>query len=154
MQEDAPFALLEEMAARQVMVEICLTSNDGILGIRGNEHPLNTYIKYGVPVALATDDEGVSRSDMTNEYVKAVREQGLDYLQLKRMARTSLQHAFIDGAALWLDGKFISIIQPCAADKPSHGGPSRSCQQFLASNDKARLQWQLERAFAEFEGHY
>jgi hypothetical protein len=44
-------------------------------------------LKYGVPVALATDDEGVSRSDMTREYLRAVQNQGLSYEELKRMAR-------------------------------------------------------------------
>ena len=49
------------MAERNVLVEIALTSNDMILGVSGDDHPLPTYLKYGVPVALATDDEGVSR---------------------------------------------------------------------------------------------
>ena len=65
MHERDPIGLLQEMAARNVAVEICLTSNDVILGVRGSEHPLPTYLRYHVPVALATDDAGVSRSDMT-----------------------------------------------------------------------------------------
>ena len=63
--ETRPFELLHEMANRNIMVEICLTSNDVILGVRGAQHPLRQYLAAGVPVALATDDEGVSRSDMT-----------------------------------------------------------------------------------------
>ncbi len=55
----------------------------------------------GVPVALATDDEGVSRSEMTREYERAVADQGLDYATLKKMARTSLEHSFLPGASLW-----------------------------------------------------
>jgi adenosine deaminase len=35
-----------------------------------------------VPVALATDDEGVSRSSMAGEYVRAVTDQKLGYLDL------------------------------------------------------------------------
>src|SRR5437762_7232026 len=38
MHEDRPFDLLKEMAQKRVAVEICLTSNDLILGIRGREH--------------------------------------------------------------------------------------------------------------------
>jgi adenosine deaminase len=41
MYEDHPYDLLKEMAAKRVMVEINLTSNDGILGIKGAEHPLS-----------------------------------------------------------------------------------------------------------------
>jgi adenosine deaminase len=33
---------------------------------------------------------------MTREYMRAVQDQGLGYVQLKRMARTGLEHAFVD----------------------------------------------------------
>ena len=102
MSETEPFELLKDMARRHVMVEICLTSNDLILGIHGAAHPLSTYIQFGVPVALATDDEGVSRSEISREFLKAAEEQGLGYLQFKTMARTSLQFAFLPGASLWV----------------------------------------------------
>ncbi len=70
MYEDRPRQLLRELAQRNIMIEICLTSNATILGIEGERHPLRDYIRAGVPVALATDDEGVSRSDMTQEYLR------------------------------------------------------------------------------------
>jgi adenosine deaminase len=76
------------------MVEINLTSNDVILGVRGADHPLRAYLAAGVPVALSTDDEGVARSEITMEYVRAAHDQGLSYPVLKNMARTSLQYAF------------------------------------------------------------
>ena len=107
-----PLELLNEMAAKNVMVEICLTSNDVILGVRGKNHPLHDFMQAGVPVALATDDEGVARSDMTHEYLK-VEDQDLTYTDLKRMARTSLEHAFIAGSSLWSDGKTFSPMKEC-----------------------------------------
>ena len=58
--------------------------------------PLRTYLQFGVPVALVTDDPGVSRSTMTLEYRKAVEEQGLDYRTLKRMARNSIEYSFVE----------------------------------------------------------
>jgi hypothetical protein len=96
MNEHDAIGLLREMARRQVLVEICLTSNDVILGVRGPQHPLPAYIRYGVPVALATDDQGVSRSDMTHEYLRAAETYNLTYLDLKRMARQSLEHSFLN----------------------------------------------------------
>jgi adenosine deaminase len=96
MNERDSLALLHEMAQRKVLVEICLTSNDLILGVRGQEHPLPVYLRYGVPVALATDDQGVSRSDMTHEYLRAVETYGLTYADLKRIARQSLEYSFRD----------------------------------------------------------
>ena len=96
MNEDHPIELLKEMAAKEVLVEICLTSNDVILGVSGDRHPLPIYLKYGVPVALATDDEGVSRTDITHEYLRAALDYGLTYADLKRMARASLEHSFME----------------------------------------------------------
>ncbi|MBD0371961.1 MAG: adenosine deaminase [Pyrinomonadaceae bacterium] len=153
MHEVNPYELLRELARRNVMIEICLTSNDVILGVRGKDHPLLTYMQYGVPVALATDDEGVSRSEISREYLKAAIEQELGYLQLKTMARTSLQFAFIPGASLWTDAKTFRPASQCANDRPGQNA-SKTCQQFLAANEKARLQWELEKEFKDFESKY
>jgi hypothetical protein len=150
MHETDPFPLMQEMGRRHVMVEICLTSNDVILGISGAQNPLATYLKYGVPVALATDDEGVSRSEISREYLCAVQDQGLGYLQLKTMARNSLEYAFISGASLWSDAKRSAPVAQCATAMTTMkltGG----CQQFVAGSDKAKLQWKLEEQFRDFE---
>src|SRR3546814_7586121 len=48
--EDRPEELLDAMAARQIAVEINLTSNDVILGIVGDDHPFETYRDRGVPL--------------------------------------------------------------------------------------------------------
>jgi adenosine deaminase len=98
MYEDDPLGLLREMAAKRVLVEVALSSNDLILGIKGARHPLSMYLKYGVPVALVTDDAGVARSTMTLEFRKAVEEHALDYRTLKRMVRNSLEYSFADEA--------------------------------------------------------
>ena len=108
-------------------------------------------MRAGVPVALATDDEGVARSDMTHEYLRGVEEQNLTYLELKRMARTSLEHSFIHGASLWSDGKAFTTVKDCAAAM-SGATVSAACQTFLEANDKAKLQLKLEQQFREFEG--
>jgi len=94
--EKNPYGLMKEMAVRKVVVEICLTSNDVILGVTGEQHPLKVYMQYHVPVVLATDDEGVSRSEMSMEFLKAAQEQGLGYAQLKILARNSLAYSFLE----------------------------------------------------------
>jgi adenosine deaminase len=150
MNENHPLDLLREMARKNILVEICLTSNDVILGVKGDDHPLPIYIKYGVPVALATDDEGVSRSDMTHEYLRAVQTYNvLGYKDLKRMARLSLEHSFLPGSSLW-----ASEFRPaaaCANDRAGAGKVSASCQKFLDANERAQMQWELEEEFAGFE---
>jgi adenosine deaminase len=153
MYEENPHELLAMMARRNVMVEICLTSNEGILGIRGRQHPLAMYLKAGVPVALATDDEGVSRSEMTREYERAVQEQGLDYVLLKKLARTSIEHSFLPGSSLWSDARKFTPVHECAGEKPT-AVPASACMKFLNGSEKAREEWRLEHRFVDFENRF
>lgn len=96
--EDNPLDLLKEMAKKKVAVEVCLSSNDQILGVRGGLHPLPEYLRAGVPVVIATDDEGVARSSMTREYQHAVTSYDLSYPQLKQIVRNSIVYSFADPA--------------------------------------------------------
>ena len=95
MHEDNPYQLLTRMRERNVAVEIILTSSDVILGITGADHPLPIYLEHGVPVVIATDDEGVSRTDLTHEYQRAVATYDLDYATVKRLSHASLEHSFL-----------------------------------------------------------
>jgi adenosine deaminase len=141
--EDDAAGLLKEMAARQIDVEINLTSNAVILGVKGKAHPLSLYREAGVPVTLSTDDEGVSRSDMTNEYVRAVVEQGLRYADLKQIVRDSVHYSFLPGASLWR-ARAGGAKVACAVD-------GATCVTFLAANPKAAKEQQVERELAAFE---
>ena len=155
MHEDRPYELLKEMAAKHVMVEVNLTSNDVILGVTGKDHPFPIYRKYHVPVALSTDDEGVSRIDLTHEYVRAAETYALSYTDLKQMVRTSLEHSFLPGASLWREpDSFSRESAACASDLAGGATPSAGCAGFLKSSDKAEQQWELERRFREFESHF
>jgi hypothetical protein len=150
MQEKEPIELMKEMQARDVLVEINLTSNDQILGVSGDDHPLRTYIKYGVPVAISSDDEGVARSDMTHEYLRAAETYHFSYPELKRMARQSLEHSFLPGKSLWDSTKGTFRPVP-ACSRGAAVTAAHACSEFLAENERAREQWRLETAFAEFE---
>ncbi len=147
--ENDPDALLRLMAQRRVLVEINLTSSDVILGLTGARHPLRTYLAYRVPVALSTDDEGVSRSEMTLEYRKAVEEQGVDYLTLKAMARNSLEYAFVEGGSLWADYDHLTPVEACR--EAAGGLEGTSCRVYTAANERARLQASLELDYGAFE---
>jgi len=146
MNEHDPLQLLQEMADHNVLVEICLTSNDLILGVSGDLHPLPMYMKYGVPVALATDDQGVSRSDMTHEYLRAIETyEFISYRDLKDMARASLEHSFLPGDSLWSDAKKFRPVSACAILD------SAACKNFAESSQRAKVQWELEQQLVEFE---
>jgi adenosine deaminase len=152
MYENNPHALLKEMAARHVMVEINLTSNDVIMGVSGKEHPFPLYRMFGVPVALSSDDEGVSRIDLTHEYVRAVQTYDLRYADLKRIVRTSLEHSFLPGASLWnAPDAFARVVSACSQDSLGAEKPSSGCAVFLKSSEKAQQQWELEKRFRAFE---
>jgi adenosine deaminase len=155
MYEERPYDLLKEMAQKHVMVEINLTSNDVILGISGKDHPLPLYRQYGVPVALSTDDEGVSRIDLTHEFVRAAETYSLSYADLKQIVRTSLEHSFLPGASLWrMQDVFARPAAACMADSPGVEKPSNPCAAFLKANEKAQQQWELERRLRAFESGF
>jgi len=152
MYENEPQALLKELADRHIMVEINLTSNDVILGVTAPWHPLPSYRAAGVPFALSTDDEGVSRIDLTNEYTRAAMEFNLSYLDLKQSARTSLEHNFLPGPSLWQQPDVFSKTVPACAGQPLGGAnPTPNCLSFLQSSEKAAEQWELEHRYDLFE---
>jgi adenosine deaminase len=152
MYEDNPQALLKEMADRHIMVEINLTSNDVILGVSTNHHSLPEYRAAGVPVAFSTDDEGVSRIDLTHEYTRAALDFNLGYLDLKNSARTGLEHSFLPGASLWEQpDRFTRTVSACAGQPLGTANPSPTCKSFLQSSEKAAEQWELEHRYELFE---
>jgi adenosine deaminase len=155
MYETHPHELLREMAAKHVMVEINLTSNDVILGVAGKNHPFETYRQFHVPVALSTDDEGVSRIDMTHEFVRAVETYNLHYADLKQLVRTSLEHSFLPGPSLWMElDNFHAAVNACANESLGSESPKKPCADFLSSSERAQQQWELERRFQQFESQF
>jgi adenosine deaminase len=153
MSETDPAGLLDEMHDRGVLVEVCLSSNTQILDVAGADHPLAQYLAHGVAVALATDDQGVSRSSMAGEYARAALDQHLGYRQLKTMARDSLEHAFLPGPSLWTAVATATPVDACAPTDTMGTGdpPDPTCAAFLAGSERARTQWELERRFRAFE---
>jgi hypothetical protein len=147
-------ALLRNMATQQILVEINLTSNDVILEVTDEDHPLPVYLKYGVPVALSTDDEGVSRIDLTHEYQRAVTTYDLDYEVLRGMSRNALQYSFLPGKGLFQDTLSGQVVDACSAATLGAEAVSGGCAEFLVDNPKGSLQWQLEARLAEFESGF
>jgi len=104
-----------------------------------------------VPVALATDDAGVSRSDITAEYQRAAETYHLSYADLKKMARASVTYSFLPGESLWKDPAKAVRAAACAGDNPKSAKASSACDKLLGVNEKARQEWSLEKEFAKFE---
>lgn len=145
--------LLDSLKAKNVLVEICLSSNDQILEVKGTDHPLAEYMKKGVAVALATDDQGVSRSSLAGESERGALDQKLTYRQLKTMARQSLEHAFLPGASIWASIGEAKPVEACARTATMGIGdpPNATCKTILDASERATAQWELERRFLAFE---
>jgi len=154
------------------LVEINLSSNEAILGVCDGEsyctnpavkgtynHPFYDYLTKGVPVALSTDDQGILLTDLNNEYYKASQRYPISYEMLKNIDRNSLAYSFIFGNDLWNnkyhgypEWNYSDFVPACAGDNPyTNPIPSETCQNYLASNPKARLEWNLEVKFSNFE---
>jgi adenosine deaminase len=146
MYENNSYETLRTMREKHIAVEINLTSNDVILGVSGKNHPFPVYRKYGVPVTLATDDEGVSRTHLTQEYQRAVLTYNLKYADVKQIVRNGLEYSFLPGQSYWRDGSYRTPVQACAS-----GRNSSSCKSYLGQNEKARMQADLEDRFEIFE---
>lgn len=100
---DLPFerdyqGLLKNMQEQGIAVEVNLTSNDKILGVSGADHPWTLYKNAGVPMTISSDDEGVSRIDLTHEYQRAVNSYDLSYSDLKTLSYNALKYSFLSEA--------------------------------------------------------
>lgn len=149
-ERDAP-ALLREMARRHILVEDCLLSHEVVRGMRGRANVLPMYLRAGVPVALATDDEGIVRSQLTWYFERAVTGYHLSYVMLKRMVRDSLEHAFVPGASVWRAPEQFSPAPACKGERMDGPPKAASCRQLLAHSERAALEWREEVELNRFE---
>lgn len=96
--EDNADKLLRSMASKKVAVEVNLTSNEFILGVKNEQHPVLLYRKFGVPHIISTDDAGVSRSTLGNEYLLFTSRYRPAYAELKDTVFNSIRYSFLDKA--------------------------------------------------------
>lgn len=137
MWEDDVYGLLRHMRDNRIAIEFCPTSAEQILRVKGRDHAFPLLWSAGVPVVIGTDDEGVSRSNITSEYAKAVDWFDLSYGEVKWLAFNSLEYSFLPGESYFVDGDY---------DNPRADG-----EALAATSEKARMQRQLLRHFEEFE---
>lgn len=118
--ESQPHAILKKMREKNIPVEVNLTSNEFILGVKGEAHPINIYRKYGVPFVLSSDDTGVSRNTLSNEYVLFASRYKTNYAEVKKLSYDSIRYAFLaDGdkqrLLKQLDARFAKFEAEVAA---------------------------------------
>jgi adenosine deaminase len=129
---------LAKMAKANIPVEINLTSNDQVLGINAQNHPLQIYLKSDVPVVISSDDPGVSRNNLSHEYMRAILEQKMTLEQIIQANRNSLNYSLLPGKSLWKDLTQAIPVNDCRFMK------SYQCIDYISKNPKAYQQWVLE----------
>lgn len=88
-------SVMELLRDRNIMLEICITSNlhTGVI-THLKHHPVKRLLAYGVPVSLNTDDPAISAITLSGEYTSAITELGLTENDLKALNRSALDYAF------------------------------------------------------------
>ena len=107
------YDLLKYMSKNNIPIEINLTSNEFILKVKENRHPFTLYKEFNVPIVISTDDAGILRTNMTEQYVLlAKRYPDVTYSTIKQYVYDSINFSFIQDASVKkqllkdLDAKF------------------------------------------------
>ncbi|MFV8342713.1 adenosine deaminase [Flavobacterium sp. XS2P39] len=99
--EQNSYDLLRYMAKKTIPIEINLVSNEFILKVKENRHPLTLYKEFDVPIVISTDDAGILRTNMTEQYVLlAKRYKDVSYSDIKQFVYNSINYSFIKDAAV------------------------------------------------------
>ena len=120
--ESNAVAIMKTMRERDVPVEINLTSNAFISGIKGANHPLTLYRQYGVPYVISTDDAGVTRHTLAQEYLLFASRYQPTYAEIKKVSYNSLRYAFLPAAdkkrlSAQLDARYAAFEAAVAAKR-------------------------------------
>jgi aminodeoxyfutalosine deaminase len=88
--------LIEELAQRQIPVELCITSNlrTGVCKAIA-EHPTKNYFDHGVMITLNTDDPALFGTTLSREYQIAQETFGFTDEHLRELARNSFEASFL-----------------------------------------------------------
>jgi adenosine deaminase/aminodeoxyfutalosine deaminase len=88
--------LVEELATRQIPVEICITSNLRTGCCRElAEHPVRNYFDQGLMVTLNTDDPAMFSTSLGREYQLAQEAFRFTDEHLRELARNSFEASFL-----------------------------------------------------------
>ena len=107
--------LMEELATRQIPVEICLTSNlrTGCCVTLQN-HPVRRYFDQGLMITLNSDDPAMFGSTLNQEYELAQKEFGFTDEHLRELARNSFEASFLPAEK---KVAFLDLLDGSAARK-------------------------------------
>lgn len=118
--ENNVIGLMKTMRDKDIPVEINLTSNAFINGVKGENHPVTLIRRYGVPYVISTDDAGVTRHNLAGEYVLFASRYKPSYAEVKKASYNSIRYSFLPAAdkvrlTRQLDARFARFEADIAA---------------------------------------
>jgi len=91
-EDESLYALVRE---RQVALEMCPTSNVQTRATRSlADHPIDRYMRLGLPVTVNTDGRTTSNTSLTQEYWKLHEQFGWGLEEIRRTVLTAVECAF------------------------------------------------------------
>lgn len=123
--------LAQRFRDRGIALELCPTSNREVVGFRDPAfaasadfpgYPLRSFMQAGLPFALCTDNPGISRTTLADEYIGASRmiEGGLTLWDALAISRQGFTHAFVPAAER---DALRRAVEQSLFEKLSHTGP-------------------------------
>jgi adenosine deaminase len=118
--ENNVIGLMKTMRDKDIPVEINLTSNAFINGVKGENHPITLIRHYGVPYVISTDDAGVTRHNLAGEYVLFASRYKPSYAEIKKASYNGIRYSFLPAAdkarlTRQLDARFARFEADIAA---------------------------------------
>jgi adenosine deaminase len=87
-------ALLRRLARDRILIECCISSNFQTGAVkRGRPHPIFTFLEYGIPVAVCTDNTTVSGTSQNLENQRLT--QRLSVSQISSLHKDARNYSFI-----------------------------------------------------------
>ncbi|WP_347484812.1 CRISPR-associated ring nuclease [Vandammella animalimorsus] len=94
---------------RGICLELCPSSNREVVGFHDPAYPasknlptypLREFLRQGIPLTLCTDNPGISRTSVADEYLAAARmcQDGLSQWEALALMRQAFVHAFLPSA--------------------------------------------------------
>jgi adenosine deaminase len=118
-------ALQEYLRERGIALELCITSNYQTGSwVDERNHPIGALFRRGVPVTLNSDDPFIQNTDLTDDYIKAVRYFDFSLEDLVRLNLNALEAAFLpEGERQTLIGEYRAAVDRFRSRRLQGGEP-------------------------------
>ena len=130
-------ALAQRFRDRGIALELCPTSNREVVGFRDPlyresatepAYPLRSFVEAGLPLVLCTDNPGISRTTLADEYIAASRmcAGGLSWWDALAISRQAFVHAFAsaderDAMRRHAEQRLYELLAADSSFDPRHG---------------------------------